>query len=165
MRRLWILALLLLLWGCGKNVETQVSGVTGSEPDRVLFEQVMKDLGKNRFMVARLTLQTLINTYPDSEFLPRAKYALAESYFREGTTSNLNQAEVEFKDFITFFPTDDRAAEAQLMIAKTHLKQLEKSDRDNTQAQLGEMELNRMIESYPDSPLLDEAKQLLRGVQ
>src|SRR5215471_17931774 len=111
MRRVWAAAaLFVVVSGCGqggKNVEVNVpSGI--SEPDRVLYQQALKDLGKSRYNVARLTLQTLINTYPDSEFLPEAKYALAESFYREGSTSTLNQAETEFKDFITFFPTSDR---------------------------------------------------------
>jgi outer membrane protein assembly factor BamD len=166
MRRLWALAPLLFLWGCGgKNLEVQVPGGTGADPDRVLFEQALKDLKKGRYTVARLTLNTLISTYPDSEFMPEAKYAMAESFYREGTTSNLNQAETEFKDFITFFPMNDRADDAQLMIAMTHVRQREKADRDPTQAFLAQSELNRMIETYPDSPLLDEAKSLLREMQ
>jgi outer membrane protein assembly factor BamD len=143
----------------------QVPKGTGADPDRVLFETALKDLKKGRYTVARLTLNTLISTYPDSEFMPEAKYAMAESFYREGTTSNLNQAETEFKDFITFFPLNDRADDAQLMIAMTHVRQREKADRDPTQALLAQSELNRMIEAYPDSPLLDEAKSLLREVQ
>ena len=166
MRRLWALAPLLFLWGCGgKNLEVQVPRGTGADPDRALFETALKDLKKGRYTVARLTLNTLISTYPDSEFMPEAKYAMAESFYREGTTANLNQAETEFKDFITFFPLNDRADDAQLMIAMTHVRQREKPDRDPTQAQLAQSELNRMIESYPDSPLLDEAKSLLREIQ
>jgi len=165
MRRLWFLAPLLFLWGCGgKNVEVNPSGTRG-DPDRVLFETALKDLKKGRYTVARLTLNTLISTYPDSEFMPEAKYAMAESFYREGTTSNLNQAETEFKDFITFFPMNDRADDAQLMIAMTHVRQREKADRDPTQALLAQSELNRMIEAYPDSALLDEAKSLLREIQ
>ncbi len=167
MRRVCAATLLLFLLGCGKggkNVELNVpSGI--SEPDKVLYQQALKDLGKSRYNIARLTLQTLINTYPDSEFLPEAKYALAESFYREGSTSTLNQAEIEFKDFITFFPLDDRADDAQLMIAMTHVRQIEKPDRDSSQAQLAETELRNMIENYPDSALLDEAKQKLRAVQ
>ena len=168
MRRLGIAALFVIFWGCGHRVKEPIVKLPPSdirEPDRSLYEQAIKDLRKSRFNVARLTLQTLINTYPDSEFLPEAKYALAESFYREGTTSNLNQAESEFKDFITFFPTSDRADDAQMMIAMTHIRQLEKPDRDVTQAHLAETELKRMIESYPDSPLLDEAKEKLRAVQ
>src|SRR4029077_13505977 len=101
------------------------------------------------------TLFRSIQTYPDSEFLPEAKYALAESFYREGTTANLNQAEIEFKDFITFFPTSPRADDAQLMIAMTHIRQMEKADRDPSQAELAETELTNMIQTYPDSSLLD----------
>src|SRR5438045_96587 len=168
MRRLGIAALFLILSGCGHRVKEPIVKLPPSdilEPDRVLYEQAIKDLRKSRFNVARLTLNTLINTYPDSEFLPEAKYAMAESFYREGTTSNLNQAETEFKDFITFFPTSDRADDAQMMIAMAHIRQMEKPDRDSTQAILAETELKRMIESYPDSTLLDEAKEKLRAVQ
>src|SRR5436305_3275758 len=77
----------------------------------------------------------------------------------------MNQAEAEFKDYITFFPTSDLADDAQLKIALTHVRRMEKPDRDRTQAQLAESELKAMIENYPDSPLLDEAKEKLRAVQ
>ena len=77
----------------------------------------------------------------------------------------MTQAEAEFKDYITFFPASERADDAQLMVAMTHVKQMEKADRDATQAMEAEQELNRMIQNYPDSPLLDEAKTKLRAVQ
>jgi outer membrane protein assembly factor BamD len=125
----------------------------------------MSDLDRSRFTIARLTLQTLINTYPDSEFLPQAKYALAESFYQEGTTAALTQAEAEFKDYITFFPTSPLADDAQLKVAMTHVLKMEKPDRDPTQAQMAELELRNMIESYPDSQLLADAKQKLREVQ
>jgi len=167
MRKLLTLLLFFLLVSCGgKNVETNPPDTnTLDEPDRVLFERATHDLERNKLPVARLTLQTLINTYPDSEYLPQAKYKLAESFYREGTTSMLNQAEAEFKDYITFFPTTDLADDAQLMVAMTHVKQMEKADRDRTQALLAEAELKAMIDSYPDSQLLDEAKRSLRAVQ
>ncbi|HSU88816.1 MAG TPA: outer membrane protein assembly factor BamD [Terriglobia bacterium] len=163
---LFVLPLFLLLLSCGgKKTATNAPASRLDEPDRVLFERAMHDLDKNKFTVARLTLQTLINTYPDSEFLPQAKYALAESFYRESSNSSLNQAEAEFKDYITFFPTSDLAPDAQLKIALTHVRRMEKPDRDRTQATLAEAELKSMIESYPDSRLLDEAKDKLRGVQ
>jgi len=160
-----VLPLFLFLLSCGKKVATNAPASNLEEPDRVLFERAMHDLEKNKFIVSRLSLQTLINTYPDSEFLPQAKYALAESFYRESGNSSMNQAEAEFKDYITFFPTSDLADDAQLKIALTHVRRMEKPDRDRTQALLAESELKAMIENYPDSPLLDEAKEKLREVQ
>src|SRR5437867_12532419 len=78
-----VLPLFLFLLSCGKKVATNAPASNLDEPDRVLFERAMHDLEKNKFIVSRLSLQTLINTYPDSEFLPQAKYALAESFYRE----------------------------------------------------------------------------------
>jgi outer membrane protein assembly factor BamD len=158
--------LFFLLLSCGgKKVATNAPTTTLDEPDRTLFDRAMRDLNKNKFTVGRLALQTLINTYPDSEYLPQAKYAMAESFFKESSSSSLGQAENEFKDYITFFPTSPLADDAQLKIAMTHIRRIEKHDRDNTQARLAEIELKSMIETYPDSDLLEEAKRDLRLVQ
>ena len=164
MRKLLVLALCWSLWGCGGK-KAAVKTPTLNEPDKDLYATARKELDHSHYDRARLLLQTLINTYPDSEFLPQAKYALAESFYREGTKANLNQADTEFRDYITFFPTTDLADDAQLMVAMTHVRQMEKADRDPSQARLAEAELKKMIKDYPDSQLLDEAKQKLRDVQ
>ncbi len=81
---------------------------------------------------ARLDLQTLLNTYPDSEYQMRAKLAIGDTWYKEGGTAALTQAESEFKDFITFFPNQPEAAEAQMKVADIYYIQMEKPDRDYT---------------------------------
>jgi outer membrane protein assembly factor BamD (BamD/ComL family) len=49
-----------------------------AHPDQVLFEQALFAVEQNRFAVANLTLQTLINTYPDSESASRAAVVLRD---------------------------------------------------------------------------------------
>ena len=166
MRRIWVVFLSVLLWGCGGYPDDLVIGEEGiDEPDRVLFLRALHDLDRGRLIRSRLVLNTLINTYPDSEFLPQAKYAMAESFYKGGGRSDMIQAEAEFKDYITFFPTSDLADDAQLMVAMTHLLQIEKPDRDTTQALMAAVELKNFISTYPDSQLMDEAKDKLRAVQ
>ena len=79
--------------GKGKAVPAEPS----AEPDKVLYDRAMVDLKKSRFIEGRLALQTLINTYPDSEYLAKAKLGVADSYYREGGTSNTTQAVSEYK--------------------------------------------------------------------
>src|SRR5581483_26660 len=117
------------------------------------------------FDVARMTLQTLINTYPDSEYIARAKLAVADSWYAEGGTAALTQAEIEYKDFETFFPNMAEAAEAQVKIANIHYQQMEKPDRDFTHAVRAEQEYRKVIMQYPDNKLVPEAKQRLLEVQ
>ncbi len=158
-------AAFLVLTACGGYPDDIDIGGDIDEPDRTLFNRALFDLDNGRYVRARLELNTLINTYPDSEFLPQSKYAVAESFYQLGTRADMIQAEAEFKDYITFFPTSDLADDAQLMVAMTHVRQMEKSDRDPTQALMAELELKNFVSSYPDSPLLDEAKDKLRAVQ
>ncbi len=142
-----------------------LASVHSSQPDKELFDRSMKDLDQGKFTVARLTLQTLINAYPDSEYLARAKMAIADSWYREGGTEGLAQAEAEYKDFITFFPTMKEASEAQLKVAEIHFRQLQKPDRDPTHAERAEQELKIFLTNYPDSPLKPKAIQMMRDVQ
>jgi len=152
--------------GCHHNkVNNPIANVDSKQPDKVLFDRAMDAMKHGKYDVARITLQTLINTYPDSEFIARAKLAVGDSWYAEGSTAAYQQAEVEYKDFITFFTNLPEAAEAQLKIANMHYKQMEKPDRDYTHAMRAEDEYRQLIQQFPESKLLPEAKQRLREVQ
>ncbi|HME58032.1 MAG TPA: outer membrane protein assembly factor BamD [Terracidiphilus sp.] len=140
-------------------------GVKSKQPDKELFDKAMIAIKKGHFDVARLDLQTMLNTYPDSEYRMRAKLAVGDSWFKEGGTAALTQAEAEYKDFITFFPQAPEAAEAQMKVADIYYEQMEKPDRDYTNAQRAEQEYRNMINMFPDSALVPRAKQKLRDVQ
>ena len=142
-----------------------LASVNSKQPDKVLFDKAMVSMKKGRFDVARLTLQTLLNTYPDSEYRMRAKLAVGDTWFKEGGSAALAQAEAEYKDFITFFPTAPEAAEAQMKVGDIYYQQMEKPDRDYTNAQRAEEEYRVMINQFPDSALIPRAKQKLRDVQ
>jgi len=142
-----------------------LANVASRQPDKELFDKAMTALKKGRFDVARLDLQTLLNTYPNSEFQMRAKLAVGDSWFKEGGTAALTQAEAEYKDFITFFPQAPEAAEAQMKVADIYFMQMEKPDRDFNNAQRAEQEYRAMINQFPDSTLVPRAKQKLRETQ
>jgi outer membrane protein assembly factor BamD len=142
-----------------------LANVNSKQPDKELFDKAMIALKKGRFDVARLDLQTMLNTYPDSEYRMRAKLAVGDTWFKEGGTAALTQAEAEYKDFITFFPDAPEAAEAQMKVADIYYQQMEKPDRDFNNAFRAEQEYRTMINQFPDSTLVPRAKQKLRDVQ
>jgi len=171
-RRILSVTLLLglLLPGVGwarkhKKVTNPIANVPSAQPDKVLFDRAMDAMQHSRYDVARLSLQTMINTYPDSEYVARAKLAVGDSWYAEGGSAGLAQAEIEYKDFITFFPNLPEAAEAQLKVANIHYRQMDKPDRDFTHAKRAEEEYKQLILQFPDSKLVPEAKQRLREVQ
>src|SRR6201987_47878 len=120
------------------------------QPDKVLFDKAINDIEHSRFEIARLLLQNLINTYDTSEYLAKAKLAIADAWFREGGSHGLAQAEAEYKDFILFYPNMEEAAEAQEKVCDIHYKQMEKADRDPMHALRAEQECKQLILQFPN---------------
>src|SRR6202142_2362688 len=135
------------------------------QPDKVLFDAAINDIEHSRFERARLTLQTLMNTYDTSEYLAKSKLAIADSWFREGGAHGLAQAEAEYKDFILFYPTMEEAAEAQEKVCDIHYKQMEKPDRDRNSAVRAEDECRQLLVQFPNSKFAPGAQQKLRNIQ
>src|SRR5579859_7185899 len=136
------LAVVLVSSSCGfkrKKYENPITKDT-QQPDKVLFDKSIKDIEHGRYEVARLTLNTLINTYDTSEFLAKAKLAIADSWYREAGPHGMAQAEAEYKDFILFYPTMEEAAESQERICEIHYRGMQKADRDPNDALRAEQE-------------------------
>src|ERR1700722_2718605 len=142
-----------------------MAGHASKQPDKELFDKAVIAMKKGKFDVARLDLQTLLNTYPESEYQMRAKLLVGDAWFKEGGTAALTQAEAEYKDFITFFPNTPEAAEAQEKVADIYFEQMEKPDRDPKNAEQAEQEYRNLIQQFPDSTFVPRAKQRLREVQ
>jgi len=161
-----LIAIAIVATGCHHNkVTNPIADINSKQPDKVLFDRAMDAMKHSHYDVARLSLQTLINTYPDSEYIARAKLSVADSWYAEGGATGLAQAEIEYKDFQTFFPNMPEAAEAQLKVANIHYRQMEKPDRDYTHAKRAEEEYKELIKQYPDSKLVKDAKAHLLEVQ
>jgi outer membrane protein assembly factor BamD len=145
--------------------EKKITPVDPALPDKVLYDKALDATKRGHFDVARLDLQTLLNTYPDSQYQMKAKLAIADSWYREGGTAALTQAEQEYKDFITFFPNAPEAAEAQMRVGDIYFRQMDKPDRDYSKVTHAEEEYRLMVQQFPDSTLVPQAKQRLREVQ
>ena len=168
MRGAALLALVALAaTGCGfhrKKYENPITKET-EQPDKVLYDKAIRDIEKGRFEIARLTLNTLINTYDSSEFLAKAKLAIADSWMRQSGAEGLAQAEAEYKDFQLFYPTMLEAPEAQYKICEIHIKQMEKADRDPNNALRAEQECRDLLTKYPNNKFAVDTEQRLREIQ
>lgn len=165
-KRVLLVALSLgLLAGCIRHkYETPIAKNT-QQPDKVLFDQAMHDIERGHYEVARISLQTLMNTYESSEYLAKAKLAIADSWYREGGPNGLAQAEAEYKDFILFYPNMEEAAQAQNRVCEIHYRQMDKSDRDDVQTLRAEEECRQVLIQFPNSKFAPQAAQRLRNIQ
>jgi hypothetical protein len=127
----WALAAVIaatMLSGCGfrrKKYENPI-GKDTEQPDKVLFDKAIRDIEKGRYEVARLTLNTLQNTYDTSEFM-----AKANSPSPIAGCANMAPRARPGRRRIRLHPhpTMEESAEAR-EARNIHYRQMEKPDRD-----------------------------------
>jgi outer membrane protein assembly factor BamD len=134
----------------------------GIEADKFLFDKGTSALNDRKWLTAREYFRQIVDNYPQSTYRPDAKLGLGDSYLGEGTTEALVLAQNEFREFLTFFPTNRRADYAQYKLAYTHYKQMRAPERDQTETKEAIKEFENFVERYPNSPLSPEVKEKLR---
>ena len=183
----WLGVVVLTFSGCffgGKKGEV-ITPDGAAEPDKILYEKGLHDVAKGRYDVGCLVFQTLLNTYPDSEYQERAKLAIADSCFKQGGISGLHlapekyyrdetrvrAAEEEIKAFIVEHPESPLLAEARQQLGEVQ-EILAQRDLRAAQHDLGGGNFKEafrraetVIESYPDFSGQDEAIYLLGQVK
>ena len=162
-----VLAFALPFAACGGKPKNRITIEEAKGPgrDRELFRQGVEAIRKGNYDEGRILLNTMINTYSDSPMIKMAKLAMADSFYFQGGSKGLAQAEVEYRDWIQFFPDDQLADDAMLKIAEIHLKQVVAADRDTTHARLAERQLKDLMRRYPNTDTKKQAEQMMTAVQ
>ena len=154
------LVLVLLSAACGGKKDVVPSGIT--EVDKFLYDKGTEALNKKRWYTAREYFQRLVDNYPQSAYRPDAKLGVGDAYLGEGSTESLTLGIAEFKEFLTFYPTNPRADYAQYKLGLCHYYQMRGPQRDQSETRQAVQELQTFVEKYPNSSLITEGTAKLR---
>ena len=132
------------------------------EPDKFLFDRATAALNDKKWLTAREFFKQVVETYTQSPYRPDAKLGIGDTYLGENTGEALVLAINEFREFLTFYPTNRRADYAQYKLGIAHFRQMRAAQRDQTETKETVKEFEAFIERYPNSPLMGEAKARLR---
>lgn len=157
---LFCLAASIAAAGCAAKKDALPSGT--QEPDKFLFEKGTEALENKRWLTAREYFTRIVDNYPQSPFRPSAKLGVGDAFLGEGTLESYVLAINEFREFLTFYPTNERADYAQYKLGYTHYRQMRDPQRDQTETREAVREFETFVEKYPNSPLLPEVKEKLR---
>ena len=135
------------------------------EPDQFLFDRATEEVKQEDWIDARTYFQQIVDNYPQSPLRPDAKLGVGDAYLAEGGTESLVLAASEFREFLTFFPTNSRADYAQYRLAMTYFRQMRAAQRDQTETRNALREFEVFIARYPNSTLLPEVKARQRDAQ
>ena len=133
-----------------------------AEPDKFLFDKGTDALNRKKWITAREFFKQVTETYTQSSYRPDAKLGIGDTYLGEGTAEALVLAINEFREFLTFYPTNRRADYAQYKLAMAHVRQMRAPQRDQTETREAVRELQAFVDRYPNSSLMPEATAKLR---
>jgi outer membrane protein assembly factor BamD len=157
----FLAAALVVVTACGVRHAGLVPPGT-SEPDRFLFEKGTAALNDKKWLTAREFFKQVVETYVQSAYRPDAKLGIGDTYLGEGTAEALVLAINEFREFLSYYPTNPRADYAQYKLGMAHFRQMRGPQRDQTETREAVREFQLFVDRYPNSSLLPEVRTKLR---
>ena len=149
-----------------------LAGVNSKQPDKELFDKAMAAMKKSRYDVSRLDLQTLLNTYPDSEYRMRAKLAVGDIYYQQMEKpdrdyDNAQNAEREYRNMLNQYPDSTLVPRAKQKLRETQEVLAEREtqiglyyeSRENYVAAIARLET--VVDTFP---LYSRSDQALLGI-
>lgn len=158
--RIGVLIVAALVSACAQKTTTLPPGT--ADADKFLFDRGTESAKERKWIDAREYFRNLVDNYPQSPYRPDAKLALGDTYINEGTTEALLLGANEFREFLTFYPTHQRADYAQLQLARSFIEQMLGPERDQSATKDAIREIEIFLQRFPNSPLMPEARRLER---
>jgi len=149
--------LFTLSFGCAHGGGTDIATLA-SNSDQVIWEAGQKALEKKQWENARQYFKRIVEGFPQSEYGPACRLALGDSYLREGGTANIILAISEYREFLTLYPSHPKSDYAQFQVAEGFFRQRNGPDRDQTPTTQALEEYQRLLDVYPSSSHLEQAR-------
>ena len=150
----------LLVAGCAAkddiDLETYVNTI---EPADQLFNQGLANLNSGRAQEAAKKFAAVDRQHPYSEYARRSIVLGAFANYRQGRYPEAISAS---KRYVTLYPTDKDAAYAQYIIGLSYWRQIPDVTRDQADSRRTLAAFQELVDRYPESEYLDDAKLKMR---
>ena len=148
------------LSACGSKV--RLPAVGEAEADKFLYDRGTELLLKKNWLNAREYFRRIVDNYPRSAYREEAKLGIGDTFLGEGRIESLILGANEFKEFLSYFPRSPRTDYAQYRLGYAQFKQMLGPQRDQTATVDAIRELQKFLDSYPDSKYRPEVVKLYR---
>ena len=135
---------------------------TAADADKLLLDRGTQALADEKWIAARQYFTKLLDSYPQSGYRADAKVGVGDSYLGENTSASYVFALNEYREFLSFYPTNPRADYAQYQLALVHYKQMLAPGRDQTETKEAINEFQTFVDRYPNSKMMTEGRTKLR---
>jgi outer membrane protein assembly factor BamD len=150
----------MLLTGCVRPLRMPQPGER--EPDKYLFDRGSESLKEEHWLEAREYFQRLVDQFPQSPYRQEARLGIGDAYLGEGGFDTLVIAAEKFREFLRYFPLNERADYAQYKIAVAESEQMLSPERDQTSTVTALREIEAFLRLYPNSKYTPDVLALQR---
>jgi len=160
--RLAALGLVLALAACAKSETSSSEFVDDIKPADRLYNQALADLDEGDTKNAAKTLSEIDKQHPYSEYSRRAMVLQTFIHYRKGQFDDaINMG----KRYVSLYPGDKDAAYAQYLVGMSYFRQMPDVSRDQTITARAYNTMNELVERYPESEYVEDAKTKMRITQ
>ncbi|MCX7829646.1 MAG: outer membrane protein assembly factor BamD, partial [Acidobacteria bacterium] len=155
---------IIFLTGCHKQ-----RGPKRAEPVELLGVEELYQKGealvkKHRTQTARKYFEQITLREDAGEYKEKAEVAIADSYFAEKNVEAYAEAISRYQSFLAFHSMHPLAPYCQYKIGLCYFREIDRPDRDISPARNAKEIFKRLIENYPNSEYVADAKEKLNEV-
>ena len=153
------------LAGCASKGPKKPDAITQellTTPKEQLFEKGKALIDKKKYDNGRKYLNHVFENYPNDPVGREALMLVADSYFRQKTTSSYTEARYRYRDYLNRYPGAPRRDYARYQFALCYDKEHETPDRDQTATREAIEQYNSLIREFPDSGYAGAARERIR---
>ncbi len=156
MRKRVLLGLLLAAVACKSGIEDDpILRLSSAEA----LETGLELMAQEKYSKARDYLTHAFEVDPNSEGGQTALLMVADSHFQQGGETNWVRSESRYRDYLTRFPTSEKADYVQYQIAKSLAARVERPDRDQTATNQAIEEFRTLQRLFPSSEYAELAAE------
>jgi len=158
--RFGIVGSVLFLAACTTNSgSTTNEFVDNTEPADKLYNEALANIDAGRSSEAIKKFKEVDKQHPYSTFAKKSMVMSAYLSYRQGKYSEaVNQA----KRFVALNPGDEDAAYAQYLVGMSYFRQIPDVTRDQASTNKAILAMNEVVERYPDSVYVEDARTKIR---
>ncbi len=150
------------LTGCasvGSMFSSEDTTKVDDRPPDVIYKEADTLLTKGEYTKAAEQFEEVDRQHPYAEEAKKAMLMAAFSYKKAG---KLPEAVAAARRYITLHPGTKEAALAQNIIATSYYERINSPSRDQSETKKAVVELETLIQRYPDSRYAEDAKRQLK---
>ena len=156
---LGLAAMVLLLSACAKDDQDVNAFVDPTVPADKTYNEALANIDAGNYTQAKRKFKKLDRQHPYSDFAKRSGVMSTFIAYKQGDYA---EAVAQGKRFVELYPANKEAPYALYLVGMSHYRQISDVTRDQRAARDTYRTMNGLIERYPDSEYVEDAKRKKR---